>query len=337
LVTRTIHFGIGAMGAATVAHALERADIQVVGAFDADPAKVGRDLGDVIGLGRVTGVRVADSGGADWPDADVVVHGTSSSLEQVAPQLEAALARGLDVVSICEELSFPWVRRPELAARLDGLARQHGVTLLGTGVNPGFAMDTWPIALTAISRSVESIRVTRVLDASGRRLPLQQKVGAGLTVEQFHEKAATGTFGHIGLLESAMAVAHALRWEPYELEHRLEPVVAQEATASQYFQVAPGQAAGIHETLTLRHGGREVLRLDLTMALGATDPRDEVVVEGDPPLNVVARGGFHGDRSTTGIAINSALLVNALPPGLLTMRDVPPVHWMSARAGVRED
>ena len=331
MVTRIIHFGLGAMGAGIANLSLTRRDVEVVGAFDGDPAKVGRDLADLAGIDGRSGVIVADPAASDpWPAADVVVHATTSSLEEVAPQLEAAISRGLDVVSICEELSLAAVRYAKLAAPLDRLAREQNVSVLGTGVNPGFAMDTWPIMLTAISRSVESIHVTRVLDAAGRRLPLQQKVGAGITTSEFARRVSDGKLGHVGLVESAMAIAAAMRWEPYDTVHSLEPVIASQPTSSEHISVATGDVTGIHEVVSLKRSEREVVRLELTMALGVGDPKDEVRIDGDPPVHVVAQNGFHGDRSTAGIAVNSALAIREAPPGLLTMRDLPPVHWSEA-------
>jgi 2,4-diaminopentanoate dehydrogenase len=324
---RTIHYGIGAMGSLIAHHALSRADLQVVGAVDVDPGKVGHDLGEVIGLTEPAGIVVTHPDEASWPQADVVLHSTSSKLEIVAPNIEQVIAHGLDMVSICEELAFPHDGNTALAARLDQLARERGVTVLATGVNPGFAMDTWPISLTAISRRVDSMTVRRVLDASERRLPFRQKVGVGLRVEEFEAKVATGSFGHVGLRESALAIAHALGWERHQIERTLDPVVANEGIAVSPHVVPRGHVAGIHEILVLRQEGRAVLTLDLTMVAGVLDPRDEVEIVGDPPVHVVAHGGFHGDSATAGITVNAAAAVLRAAPGLLTMRDVPPVHW----------
>ena len=325
---RTIHYGVGAMGALIARAALARADIEVVAAFDSDPAKLGRDLGSLAGEAAI-GVAIADPEAGEWPEADVVLHATGSSLDAVLPQLTQALSRGLDVVSICEELSFAH-GRPEAAARLDALAREHGATLLATGVNPGFAMDTLPIALSAVCNHVESVTVTRVLDAAQRRLSFQRKVGIGMTLEEFRERVAAGGFGHIGLRESAAAIAHAFGWEPFEAEHSLEPVIA--GPESGHEALEPGAVAGIRERLTLRHGGAPLVTLKLTMAAGVGDSRDEIEIAGDPPVRVHAIGGFHGDRSTAGIAINAARAALAAPPGYHTMRDLPPVHWAAPAA-----
>ena len=91
----------------------------------------------------------------------------------------------MNVVSSCEELSYPYEKSPVLAARLDRLARENGVAVLGTGVNPGFLMDAWPLFMTGVCAEVKEIKASRVQDASVRRVPFQEKIGAGKTKEEF--------------------------------------------------------------------------------------------------------------------------------------------------------
>ncbi len=330
MALRTVHFGIGALGTAVAIEALRRPALKVVGAIDADPLKVGNDLGAVLGLESALGVTVLEPTAESWPDADVVLHTTTSHLADVAPQLEACIQRGLDIVSSCEELAFPYVRHPDLAARLDDLAKTSGVRLLGTGVNPGFVMDTLPLVLSGVSCDIESVALRRVLDATNRRLPFQRKIGAGLSKEEFALRAASGRFGHIGLAESAIAVARAFGWEPYEIEDRIEPVFATRPVTSAYAALEAGDTAGLRQHLVLKHDGREVLTMELIMAMGAEDPRDEVRIEGDPPVHMIIQGGIQGDRATVGIMLNAAEAIGKAPPGLLTMRDLPVVHWRPA-------
>ena len=82
-----------------------------------------------------------------------------------------------------------------MAKRIDALATRARVAVLGTGVNPGFVMDALPIALTGVCESVTAIEVDRVQDARIRRLPFQQKIGAGLTREEFADKVRTAASG----------------------------------------------------------------------------------------------------------------------------------------------
>jgi hypothetical protein len=323
-----VHVGLGPIGAGLARLVAERPNLRIVGAADRDPAKAGRDLGEIIGLREPLGVHV----GADLTAvleetrSQVVVHATGSALDQVAPQLETAIRAGARIVSTCEELVFPYQRHPELAQRLHALAQEHGVAILGTGVNPGYAMDTVPLLLSAACQRVERVVVTRIQNASDRRLPLQQKVGAGMTVEEFRKEAEEGSVRHVGLRESALLIADTLGWKLDGIEDSIDPVLAERTTRSQYIEVQPGRVLGVHQVLSARSDGREVIRLELKMHLGVDDPRDEVKIDGFPPIHAVVQGGFKGDPVTAAIVVNAISSVMAAQPGLLTMRDLPLMH-----------
>src|ERR1043165_8910836 len=201
---RVLHFGIGPIGAAVVKQVAARPGFKIVGAVDVDPAKVGRDLGDVAGLSRRLGVKVQDNAGKALKAAkpDVVLHCTGSSIKGVLPQLETILKSKTPVISTTEELAYPGYTHVRQARRLHALAKKAKVAMLGTGVNPGFAMDALPVMLTAVCERIDRVVVQRVQDARLRRLPFQQKIGAGLTTEQFQKKADAGSVRHVGMTES---------------------------------------------------------------------------------------------------------------------------------------
>ncbi len=181
---RTIHYGIGAIGAEVVRLCLNRPEIEIVGAVDAHPSKAGLDLGEATNAGRTLGITVAYEAEPLLRDvyADVVIHSTGSSLTSVYPQLMSIVSAEKSVVSSCEELSFPWVRYPEISRKLDRRSRETGVRVLGTGVNPGFVMDFLPLVLATACQRVRSVQVERVVDVASRRMQLQRKVGVGLSV-----------------------------------------------------------------------------------------------------------------------------------------------------------
>jgi 4-hydroxy-tetrahydrodipicolinate reductase len=189
---RVIHFGLGPIGCGIVRVVAARPDYQIVGAIDIDPAKAGKDLGEIVGLARKLGVKVSgDAAKALKTKAEVVVHCTGSYLAKVEPQLSAIMRANHNVVSTCEELAEPW-SHGAVAKRIDGLAKKSKVAILGTGINPGFMMDTLPLTLTSICQQVKGVRVSRIVDAAGRREPLQRKIGTGLSVEDFNRKRGEG-------------------------------------------------------------------------------------------------------------------------------------------------
>ncbi len=224
---RIIQYGVGPIGAAIVRLMLQKPQLQIVGAIDVDPAKVGQDLGVTVGCGRELGVKISNDADAVLAGgADVAVHTTSSYLHQVSEQLKRCLNAGVGVVSTCEELAYPFRKHPQLSRELDRLAQQKRVAVLGTGVNPGFAMDKLALTLAAACQSVSQVRVRRIVDAARRRLPLQQKVGAGLTPEEFRALVAKGEIKHHGLPESTAMIADSLGIAVDDIRETIEPVIA---------------------------------------------------------------------------------------------------------------
>jgi len=209
---RAVQIGVGPIGERIVGSALNRG-VEFVGAVDVDPSKVGRSLADVAGLDREQGVTVTDDvDEALATDPDVAFHSTVSEARAARPQLEPVVGAGVDVVTTCEELVYPWRDHAETASALDETARAHGATCLGTGINPGFAMDAMPAVLSTPMETVESVTVERVQNAGQRRKPLQEKVGAGVSVETFETEIAAEA-GHIGSTESVAMLADALDFD----------------------------------------------------------------------------------------------------------------------------
>jgi len=246
---RVIQYGLGPIGSAVARHVAERAGLELVGGVDVDPAKVGRDVGQVIGLGRPLGFPVVEklAQALARTEAEAVIHTTSSYFDLFKAQIIEILEAGLDVVSTAEELSFPWLAHPQEAAEIDAVARRVGKSVLGTGVNPGFIMDTLPLFLTGICQRVDRVEVTRVINASTRRGPFQAKIGSGLTVQEFQARMATGRMGHVGLPESVGMFFHTLGKRLTRYESSVEPVVASRPVQTDYFTVQPGQVMGLKQ------------------------------------------------------------------------------------------
>ena len=323
-----IQYGLGPIGSAVARHVVERAGLELVGCVDIDPAKVGRDAGQVIGLDRPLGFPVEGTLAQvlERTGADVVIHTTSSYFDLFEDQIVEILEAGLDIVSTAEELSFPWLANGQQAARIDAAARQAGKTVLGTGVNPGFLMDALPLFLTAISQQVDKIEVTRVINASTRRGPFQAKIGSGMTVEAFNEKMAAGRMGHVGLPESVGMVFDTLGKALTRYESTVEPVIAEQLTTTEHFQVQPGQVRGLKQVAHAYTGEGEFMTLTFIAALDAGQDGDTIAIAGKPDLEVKLQG-TNGDLATVAIAVNAVRRVKEAAPGLVTMRDLPIVTY----------
>src|ERR1700719_4396829 len=303
----------------------EKQAIEICGAIDTDPEKVGRDLGEVVGATDAPwGVKIAgDAKEVLEQAADVVIHSTSSSLPKVMDQLLACLEAESCVVSTCEELAYPYRTHPELAAKLDAAAKDWGVALVGTGVNPGFGMDKLGVTLAAVSQRIEHAKALRIVDASKRRLPLQKKIGAGMSVEEFRAKVSEGIIKHVGLPESVAMVADSLGLRVDEITETIEPKVATERVQTEFLAVEAGQAAGVHQIARGFSDGKELIYMELQMYVGAKEPGDTVELKGHPNISLIIPGGSHGDIATASVVVNSIPVILDAPAGLRTSRDLP--------------
>jgi 2,4-diaminopentanoate dehydrogenase len=324
-VIRVLHVGLGPIGAAIARQVAARRGLRIVGAVDIDPDKAGRDLGDVIELGKRLGVKVqADVAKVIKATApDVVIHCTSSSLKAVAPQLAAIMKTRTPIVSTTEELSYPGYSNRRLAREIDALAKKAKVAVLGTGVNPGFAMDALPIMMTAVCERVDRITVHRVQDARIRRLPFQVKIGSGLTKAQFAAKVEDGSVRHVGLTESIAMIADAMGWKLDGITDAIAPKIARETVESEFLAVDPGYVCGIIQDGVGFRKGEPIIQLHMEAYLGAPETYDAIEIAGSPRLAVRIDGGIHGDIATASIAVNSIPKVLTASPGLHTMRDLP--------------
>ena len=321
---RVVQFGLGPIGQACVKALLQKPGLKLVGGIDVDPQKASKDIGEICGLNESLGVTVRGDGAAalaEWRP-QVVLHTTQSFLDRIEDQLTTIIRAGAHVVSSAEELFYPFQRNPGFSQHIDTLAKQHGVAVIGTGVNPGFSMDILPLCLTGVCTEVSKIIVTRVVDTGPRRLQLQRKTGAGLSRQEFEERIATGYFGHIGLRESALAVMDTLGWPVEQIEESITPVIAETAISTHFLTIEPQQVAGLRQVLRVKNDGQERLVLELEISVGAKDPRDSVEILGNPSFSMRIEGGIFGETATVAALVNTIPKIINSPPGLRTMMEL---------------
>lgn len=324
---KVIIYGCGVMGRKIAQALSEKRSLEVVGAVDIDHKLVGKDLGEVFDNSRELGVFIEKDAERVFSrvEAQAVVISTTSYLKSVFPQIAQSLNAGLNVISTCEELSYPWKSEPELSRRLDSLAKKKGVTVTGTGINPGFLMDTLPLILTAPCLKVRAIRVTRMMDSSKRRIPFQKKVGTGLDQKEFQHKIENRIIsGHVGLLESIQMIADGLGWELDEaVELPPEPVIDDKAIKTGLGVIEPGKVVGLTSIAFGKKGGREVISLHFRANAAVDEEYDEIIIEGEPNIRQKIIGGVHGDIGTVAVTINTIPRVVEASPGLKLMKDLP--------------
>lgn len=331
---RAVHMGVGAIGSRVVRHIVnEREGIKYVGAIDVMPEVVGKDLGEVADVGKKLGVTVSDETKKVLKEKkpDVIVHTTTSFIKDVFPQIKTPIKQGIDIISTCEQLSYPKYANEGLTKKYDKLAKENGTTVLGTGINPGFLMDVRPYLLTMPCTEVNRIKVTRKMNASPRRKPFQKKIGASMTPDEFKEAIETGKItGHVGLEESLSLIADSLGWKLGEIEvEDVEPVIADEKVSSKFFTVKKGEVKGTSQKAHGVVNGERKISLIFKAFLGAEPSYDEVVIDGTPEVNAKISPCWHGDYGTVAMLVNNIPTVLNEPPGVLTMMDVIPTSYKS--------
>lgn len=334
---RLLLVGVGPLGRMMAADCARRGVAEIVAAVDSDPALAGKPLSRVVPECEFT-CRVAPALDSveRWSDIDCALVCTSSDLARCAPTLRDLLGRGVPIVSTCEELLFPWLRHKALADELHALAVKQRTRLLGTGVNPGFLMDTLPVFASAVCRSVTGVQVWRIQDATTRRVPFQRKIGAGLDDDAFRARIKDGTLRHVGLAESTHFVARYLGLDIDRWDETIEPVKADRDLTCALGAIPRGRAAGVRQVGRAWARGataaaEPVIRFEFQAAIGQHDPHDRVLLTAEPPIDLVLKGGVHGDVATVAITINCVAPLLAAEPGLHTMATIPLPHFRPGR------
>lgn len=260
--------------------------------------------------------------------ADVVVIATTSFLAEIAADVTAAIEAGSNVITTAEEAAYPWASDWSLATKLDALARSRNVTVLGAGLNPGFAFDALVLSVCGAARAVDSIRVQRVVDVSGFSEAVQRRIGVGHTPEAFEEGRQTGRItGHIGFPQSMHVVARALGRQIERIDRSLAPIVTERTLVAGSATVAAGLSAGFEQHYVAIVDGHEWFESCFTghvcLSEVGLEPRDEIVIRGPTPLRFAAEPGMNPQASSSAIVANSIRRVVEAPPGWVTVAELP--------------
>jgi hypothetical protein len=322
---RVIHVGLGQIGRVLARLTEARAGLSSVAAVDANPELAGRTLEQLCDGGsasvtvRSSLAEALDDGG----EPRVAFHAVASHVLEIEGQLTELAEAGLDVVTTAEELIHPYKRHAAAAGRLDDVARANGVTLVAAGVNPGMLMDRLPAYLSSLSIRVESVRVRRLVDLSQRRAALRRKMAVGDDPASVMDLIGASAIGHVGLVESLEYVADSLGWEIGPIDEKLSPVVAERRVERAGETVEVGRVLGLDHTATAVAADGRPIELSLTMRLDATEPYDEIRIDGQPPIHARFEGGINGDQATVATVLNAARFAVESAPGLLSRIPLP--------------
>lgn len=326
---RIVQYGVGSTGQAIARLIHHTAGLELVGGIDQKPALIGKDLGKVAGLNQDLGILVTSDAeqvlNATHPD--LVILATTARLHTTYPQLLTCLRARVNVISTCEELVYPYAQNRELALQIDQLARQSGTTVVGVGINPGFVMDLLPLVLTSACIDVTRIVVTRVIDATTRRATLQHRVGVGLNRTDFKHHITQSGVAHVGLPESLHLLADRIGWRIERVEETIDPMITTEWVRGNNITVAPDHIIGIKQRAVGYVNGKEAIVLNWQTSVGDLPTYDAIQIDGMPPIKIRIDGGLHGDCAAPALVSHAIRPTIAAPAGLLTVADLPLLHY----------
>ncbi len=329
---RVVICGLGSMGSGIARMILSKKGFQIVGAIDMDPNKAGKKLCEVLNIHEDEENHVIIT--KDYNKilkknfADVFVLATSSFTKSVFPFIKLAAEAGMNVVTTAEEMSYPKALDKELSDEMDKIAKENNVSILGTGVNPGFIMDYVVIMLTGVCDSVENIKVSRVNDLSCFGKAVMEEQGIGLKKEDFIKGVNNNTIaGHVGFIQSFGMMEEAFNIKFDKVTQEKEPIISKTQRSTSIAFVEPGQVAGCRQS---GHGyWKDKVFVDMEHPqqirpdLENVDTGDYINIQGSPNLNVQIKPEIPGGIATVAICVNMIPHVINSTPGLKTMLDLP--------------
>lgn len=327
---RVLQWGLGAMGSGMARLMLEKAGLKIVAAVDGRPDFVGKDLGDVLNVGKKLGVLVTNNPEEVLiqDDVDIVILATTSWTKEQLPDLRKIIRAGINCISIAEEMSDPDAQNPDVGKEIDVLAKEHGISVLGTGVNPGYVLDLLVVTLTGGNHYVERIEASRVNDLSPYGPTVMKTQGVGTTPEEFRSGVADGSIvGHVGFPESIHMISEALGLGVDRIEESREPIISKVQRETPHVRVEPGMVAGCAHIGIGYRGDTEVIKLihpqQIHPHLEDQDTGDYINIYGKPEIHMAIKPEIAGGVATMGIAVNMIPHVVAATPGLKRMIDLP--------------
>lgn len=329
---KVVIWGLGAMGSGMAKMLLNKKGVEIVGVCDRGENHVGRDLYDVLGVARGDRKSVIIKDNVEdvitEKCADVCLCATDSFTQKAFPRLKYVLEKKINIVSTAEQMSYPQAQNPDLAAELDKIAKENGVSVLGTGINPGLIMDLLVVIMTGCMIDVEHIEAKRVNSLSPFGPAVMEEQGVGITVDEFDRGVKDGTLaGHVGFHESVGMIAEAIGWKVEKFEQQMKPIVTDVDRKSPYGFAKAGDVAGVNMTGQGWVNGEVKIEMVHPQQIEPEQvgvmTGDYVTIKGTPSINMVNSPEVEGGLGTIAMCVNMIPHVINAKPGLHTMLTLP--------------
>lgn len=325
-------WGFGAMGSGMAKMLLKKTGIEIVAVCDRNQKRRGKSIYEVLGCERGERAEViinSDPNEVFTEEcADVVLIATDSFTKGAFDKIKLVLEKKINVISTAEEMAFPKAQEPELAEKLDKIAKENGVSVLGTGINPGFVLDLLILALTGTCEEVDYIKAARVNDLSpfGKAVMIEQ--GVGVTKEVFDKGVEDGSIaGHVGFPESINMITEGIGWDLEKVKQTREPIMSSVYRKSEYAEVQAGNVAGCKQCGYGYVNGKMKIEMEhpqqILPHLEGQSTGDYVSIKGIPNIDLQITPEIPGGIGTIAMCVNSIPHVINAKPGLKTMLDIP--------------
>jgi len=325
-------WGFGAMGKGMAEMLLTKKGVTITGVCDLHPDLVDKPLYEVLDVKKTEQnqcvIRKDIEELLNKDQCDLVLLATDSFTSKAFPKMKRILEKGINVISTAEEMAYPKAQEPELSKELDRLAKEHGATVLGTGINPGFIMDLLVVALTGVMSDVTHIEANRVNSLSPFGPAVMEEQGVGITKEEFDEGVKNQTLaGHVGFSESVHMIADAIGVKVDEFRQQMKPIVSTIDRKSKYGYVKAGNVAGVNMTGQGLVDGQVFIDMkhpqQIEPEMEGTSTGDYINIKGTPEVHMAITPEIDGGIGTIAMCVNMIPHVINAKPGLKTMLDLP--------------
>jgi 4-hydroxy-tetrahydrodipicolinate reductase len=329
---KIVIWGFGAMGKGMADMLLTKKGVEITGVCDLHPDLVGNSIFNVLEEKQNNHKNVLVSNNIDEllnkESCDLVLLCTDSYTRKAFPKMKMILEAGINCISTAEEMAYPKAQEPELAKKLNIIAKENGVTVLGTGINPGFIMDLLVIALSGTMIDVEHIEANRVNSLSPFGPAVMEEQGVGITVDEFNHGVETDTLaGHVGFAESIYMIADALGKKLDGYEQQMKPIVTSLDRKSKYGEALKGNVAGVNMTGQGLIDGEVFIDMkhpqQIEPEMEGTNTGDYINIKGTPNIHMAITPEIDGGIGTIAMCVNMIPHVLNSRPGLKTMIDLP--------------
>jgi 4-hydroxy-tetrahydrodipicolinate reductase len=327
---KVIIWGLGAMGSGMAKMLLKKKGVDIVGVAGRG-AKLGKSMYEVIGVERDDRPEVLIATPEEIiteKAADVVLCCTDSFTSKAFERLKFVLEKKINVISSAEEMSYPKAKEPELAKEIDNIAKANGVSILGTGINPGLIMDLLVILMTGCCESVDHIVARRVNSLSPFGPAVMEEQGIGITVDEFEKGVQDKSLaGHVGFRESINMIGDAIGWNVENITQSMKPIVTDVDRKSTYGLAKAGNVAGVSMKGYGYVDGEIKIEMDHPQQIepeqvGVTTG-DYVIINGTPNINMINSPEVPGGIGTVAMCVNMIPQIINARPGLQTMISLP--------------